>query len=132
MSGPAKEDQETPPSSDNDDPPLPLRKPCQIYRTLRDTKTARAVKRLYDYQCQLCRDVIELRNGDRYAESHHIKPLGDDGPDVRENILCVCPTCHAKLHCGVVRLGRRSIKLLKHHLDERYIDYHNTVIYRSK
>ena len=37
--------------------------------------------------------------GRRHAEICHIKPLGrpHNGPDVPENILCLCPNCHVLL-----------------------------------
>jgi hypothetical protein len=48
--------------------------------------------RLYDFTCQICGTRLATPAG-AYAEICHIKPLGrpHNGPDVPENILCLCP-----------------------------------------
>lgn len=73
------------------------------------------VKNIYDFHCQVCGDVI-LRKGWREclgrtaswkylsADIHHILPLSKGGPDRRDNMICLCPTCHRKFHSGEFRL----------------------------
>lgn len=75
---------------------LPERQTSTVSRVVRDTAVTREVKRLYDYRCQVCDDRIDTPTGP-YAEAAHIRPLGrpHDGPDVLENVLCLCPTHHA-------------------------------------
>ena len=29
---------------------------------------------------------------------HHINPLADNGEDISDNLIPVCPNCHAMLH----------------------------------
>jgi predicted restriction endonuclease len=62
-----------------------------------------------------------------YAEAHHIKPLGapHNGPDVRANILCVCPNDHVLLDYGAIKLYGNHLK----EVGQEYIDYHNENIY---
>ena len=92
----------------------PERKESTIYRILRDTKMAKEVKQLHDYECQICGLTIELPDGDRYAESHHIQPLGTphSGLDIKSNIICVCPNHHAALDYGAIPLSLKSIRVL--------------------
>jgi len=73
----------------------PERKESTILRIVRDTAVSRHVKALYDSHCQVCGITIETPAGN-YAEGAHIQPLGrpHNGPDVLENILCLCPNHH--------------------------------------
>ena len=113
--------------------PPPNRVYAREYRILRDTELARRVKRLHRFECQLCGHTIELPNRRRYAESHHIQPLGQphNGPDVIENIICVCPNHHAELDYGVSRILLPTLRRSDGHaVDSKYIDYHNCTIYK--
>ncbi|MBM4056477.1 MAG: hypothetical protein FJ264_17790 [Planctomycetes bacterium] len=104
------------------------------YLILRDTELALHVKRLHRFECQLCGHTIELPDGRRYAESHHIQPLGQphNGPDVIGNILCVCPNHHAELDYGVPEIFLSRISCTKEHpIEQKYIDYHNLKIHNS-
>lgn len=113
----------------------PQRIPCETYRILRDTKISRNIKELYGYTCQLCGDTIKFSNGVKYAESHHIKPLGNphNGPDVKENVICLCPNHHVLLDYGGMKLDLSGLKTsLKHTISEDFIKYHNDNIFKSK
>jgi predicted HNH restriction endonuclease len=35
-----------------------------------------------------------------YVEVHHIVQLSDGGPDVIENVACLCPAHHREAHIG--------------------------------
>ena len=98
----------------------------EIYRVLRDTALARRVKAEKSYSCQLCGRTVRLSDTELYAEAHHVKPLGGRhrGPDVRENILCVCPTCHVLLDYGAVLLVAGEVP----EISAEHIAYHNKVI----
>jgi hypothetical protein len=99
-----------------------------IYRILRDTEKARRVKILHEHRCQICGHAIELSDGRRYAEAHHIQPLGDPhkGPDVIGNILCVCPNHHAELDYRTSELTLAALKVAHgHFVEQKYVDYHN-------
>jgi hypothetical protein len=109
----------------------PERSLVETYRIIRDTVLSRRVKELHEYRCQLCGQTIELTDGRRYAEAHHLKPVGQphNGPDVLSNLICVCPNDHAKLDYGVVRLDADEIRKARGHLiGLEYIEYHNASI----
>ena len=117
----------TPPASDIADAPTD-RVQTTAYRILRDTELARRVKVMHEYRCQICDHTIELPSGSRYAEAHHIQPLGEphNGPDVIGNILCVCPNHHAELDYRVSSLTLSALRPMPGHtVDQKYVDYHN-------
>ena len=76
------------------------------------------IKDLYDFRCQICGEVI-LKKGwvpgmDRVdswrflsSDVHHILPLSDGGPDLKSNMICLCPTCHRKFHSGEYRMKQK-------------------------
>lgn len=116
--------------------PVDLRAPpggeeITVVRVIRDTPLARRIKQLHKFECQLCGLTITLSNGQRYAEAHHIQPLGTphNGPDIQDNIICVCPNHHAELDYGVRRLEVSEIRAtVGHAIDQRYLTYHNTEV----
>ena len=112
--------------------PLPSRAETTTFRILRDTKLAREIKAIHNDECQLCSTTIELPTGRRYSEAHHIRPLGGDhgGLDNAENILCLCPNCHAKCDLGAIALDISNLKLRSGHVvSPDSIRYHNTKIF---
>jgi 5-methylcytosine-specific restriction protein A len=121
-------------ASDVAEPEPTSRVTCTVNRIIRDTALSRKVKSLYRSQCQICRLVLQLHGGQSYAEAHHIKPLGSkhNGPDVVENIICVCPNCHAQLDFGGIEIDKRSLLMVPgHSIAEEYISYHNSRIYKG-
>lgn len=110
----------------------PERVETTTYRILRDTSLAQHIKQLHQYECQICGFTISLPNGSRYAEAHHIQPLGSPhhGPDVAGNIIVVCPNHHAMCDYGTIAITSTELKSHPdHHVDDRFIDYHNTTIH---
>src|ERR1700733_6223682 len=110
----------------------PERQKTVVYRILRDTFMAMRVKLLHRFECQICGVTIELPNGGRYAEAHHIKPLGapHHGPDAPGNILCLCPNHHAELDYGVRPLILDELRRISGHtVDEVCVNYHNDSIH---
>ncbi|MFF4356048.1 YDG/SRA domain-containing protein [Streptomyces sp. NPDC001604] len=120
---------------------FPTTRATRIQRIVRDAAAARRVKDLYDHECQVCGLRLVGPDGRPYSEGAHIKPLGDNGPDVERNILCLCPNCHVRLDIGaividddwsiVVRAGviggnvRAELKRhKKHKVHEEYVRYH--------
>jgi hypothetical protein len=104
-----------------------------VYRILRDTELARYLKSIHSHLCQVCQSTIQLPDGIRYAEAHHIKPLGHphDGPDVQGNILVLCPTHHAMCDLGVLRLDIGNLRMVGgHRIEQEFIDWHNRVVLR--
>jgi hypothetical protein len=125
-------DLRTPKAKDFTEPAEPDRISCETYRILRDTGLARKIKGLHKYKCQICGETIELPNGYRYVEVHHLKPLGSphNGPDIAENIVCVCPNHHVRLDYGAIRLEKSMLNSHSEHLvGDEYLNYHNFEIF---
>lgn len=83
----------------------PPRQTATILRIVRDTEQARRIKALYDHGCQIC-GIRLMGLAGPYAEAAHIRPLGapHDGPDIPENILCLCPNHHVLFDHGGVAI----------------------------
>ncbi|WP_330334895.1 HNH endonuclease [Streptomyces sp. NBC_00536] len=49
----------------------------------------------------MCATVLALPSPrHRYSEAAHIRAREDNGPDIVENLLCLCPTCHVLFDAG--------------------------------
>lgn len=105
-----------------------------VLRVVRDTVLSKKVKEMHDYRCQVCGVRIEGLNGP-YAEAAHIRPLGapHDGPDVIENILCLCPNHHVAFDYGGFYVdddmnivgGHGKLHTVKaHRVGLQYVRYH--------
>ncbi len=118
---------DTPKATDINEPPESTRVETTTYRILRDTALSREVKIAQQFKCQLCGNTIRLRDGGFYAEAHHVRPLGKpyNGPDTRDNIICVCPTCHVLLDYKVIALEKSRVPSVS----AEYVDYHNREIH---
>jgi 5-methylcytosine-specific restriction endonuclease McrA len=118
---------DTPKASDIGEPNETARVETTTYRILRDTALSREVKIAQRFICQLCGNTIQLRDGNFYAEAHHVKPLGrpHNGPDTKDNIICVCPNCHVLLDYKVIKLEQPQVPNVA--ID--YVEYHNNKIY---
>jgi len=112
----------------------PGRKEHTTQRIIRSTQVAIQVKRLHKYQCQICGTTLETPSGP-YAEAAHIKPLGapSSGPDVPDNVLCLCANCHVLFdkHAFTIDENLRSTHLLtkiethpKHPISSEYLEFH--------
>ncbi len=74
-----------------------------VQRLVRSTEVIQQVKALHKHCCQVCGIRLETSAGP-YAEGAHIRPLGrpHDGPDTKENVLCLCPNDHVRFDYGGV------------------------------
>lgn len=63
----------------------------------------RTVKPSGEYRCNC---VAGHRPPPAELHAHHVLPLGEGGPDVRENLVWLCPTTHASVH----KLWRLMVK----------------------
>ena len=116
---------------------IPSRRELTLTRIVRGTKVGEWVKRLHHFTCQICGTRLVTPAG-TYAETCHIKPLGrpHNGPDVPENILCLCPNCHVLLddlamwinddhsiegRCGFLRV------LPEHAISLEFLQYHRRI-----
>jgi 5-methylcytosine-specific restriction protein A len=55
-----------------------------------------------DGLCQGCEKSAPFRDedGDPYLEVHHLHRVSDRGPDDPDNVIALCPNCHARVHYG--------------------------------
>ena len=85
---------------------MTTRMAATIQRIVRNTAMSQLVKVLHKHHCQVCGIRLETRIGP-YAEAAHIRPLGmpHDGPDLEENILCLCPNHHVLFDRGVITIS---------------------------
>jgi hypothetical protein len=114
--------------------PSATRVATTVSRILRDTRLSNRVKVLHNYECQVCGETLLLPDGARYAEGHHVQPLGTphNGPDELGNILCLCPNHHAACDLGAIALVADHLRpAVGHHVEPRYIEYHNALVYRA-
>ncbi|WP_139423596.1 YDG/SRA domain-containing protein [Chryseobacterium mulctrae] len=118
------------------------RKEYVINKIIRETKTAQFIKQLYNDTCQICGTQIKSPVS-TYSEAAHIKSLGKphNGPDTKENIICLCPNHHKMFDLGIISiddnfniLGLENEKLtinLKHKIDLDLIKYHREHHYKK-
>ena len=116
------------PATDVPTDELPERLRAEVFRLVRDTKLIRELKTAHKDTCQLCGLRMELTPGRFYSEGHHIKPLGQkhNGPDVKDNVLCVCPNCHVKLDFAAIKIDSTKLRTFPGHaVRQEFVDYHN-------
>jgi putative restriction endonuclease len=75
-------------------------------RTVRSTSVSEFVKKLYKYRCQICESELLIPKG-FISEGAHIRALGrpHNGPDIVENIICLCPNHHSLLDLGGIYIS---------------------------
>ena len=76
----------------------PSRSSSTVNRLNRNVALSEKVKKTYDFKCQVCNVKLNSPSGP-IAIGAHIKPLGmpHNGPDVIQNMLCLCPNHHDQL-----------------------------------
>lgn len=81
----------------------PGRRAVMTQRIIRSSAVVERVKALHDNTCQFCGTRLSA-HGHGYSEGAHIRPLGrpHDGPDVEENLLCLCANCHVLFDLGAI------------------------------
>jgi hypothetical protein len=91
------------------------RAPSIVQRIIRDSVEAKSLKKLYGYKCQVpnCRNMIELPDGKRYAEVHHLKPVGKphNGKEGKPNMVVLCPHHHAMFDLGAIAINPNTLTL---------------------
>lgn len=65
--------------------------------------------------CEACDGFAPFTNMDDepFLEVHHVRPLGEGGPDVVENAVAACPNCHRRFHFGKDRDVFRTATITK-------------------
>lgn len=101
-----------------------------ISRIIRDSRKVRALKKLHDNICQLCRGRMTFPDGTAYSEVHHLRPLGKPhcGPDHETNMLVVCPNCHVLLDFGARPISDSDIAMSLHRIGAEHIRYSNSLV----
>ncbi len=89
-----------------------------IQRIVRSSKVVQQVKAWYCHECQVCGLAIEVAGG-LYSEGAHIQALGSPhhGPDVVENVLCLCPNDHVRFDNGAIYLSN-DLKVIDARTDQ--------------
>jgi predicted restriction endonuclease len=117
---------------------------------LRDTRLAAHIKQRYEYTCQVCRRSLLLPDNRRYAEAHHLHPIGAPhfGPDTSGNIIVVCPNHHVLFDRGAISVLPDTLDLVQprerriksneklfvadwHHISHVHLAYHHQRIFIS-
>jgi Predicted restriction endonuclease len=78
-----------------------------IKRVVRDTPLSNKVKEERNYRCQICGTRLSIK-GKGYAETHHVKPLSHDGPDIKANMLVLCPNHHVLFDYGEIAISPKD------------------------
>jgi hypothetical protein len=109
------------------------RREVTVNRIIRDTAIVRQLKALYQDVCQVCRKALSAKDGATYSEGHHVRPLGGvhRGSDTEDNILILCPNCHACCDLGFISFDETAI-LWKgsHRVSAANLSYHNKELTR--
>jgi hypothetical protein len=125
----------------------PQRQEVRVSRVIRDSALSRFLKSLYGYHCQICRFTFTLSRRRRYAESHHIRPLGrpHTGIDKETNMVVLCANHHAMMDLGAIAIdpdhmtvisvdrtiaeNQRPLQLSRHPIDRQFLEYHLETIF---
>ena len=91
----------------------------------------RLSKEINNWMCELDsqhQTFISLSNGKPYIEAHHLIPMysQDDfinSIDFAENIVCLCPNCHRKIHYAKAEEKKEIIRKLYLPRESKYILY---------
>ncbi|RBW53808.1 HNH endonuclease signature motif containing protein [Ruegeria sp. A3M17] len=69
-------------------------------RYIRDPKVIAWVLEEAAGNCENCGSPAPFKriDGEGFLEVHHVRPLGEGGPDIIENAAACCPNCHRRLH----------------------------------
>ncbi|MCB5910964.1 HNH endonuclease [Streptomyces pinistramenti] len=98
---------------------------------------------MYQDTCQVCGvRLVVSPDGKAISEAAHIQALGKphNGPDTIENVLCLCPNCHALLDRGALQLTDDCdvidgltqkfkyalTRVKEHHIQVRYLRQHRS------
>lgn len=92
------------------------------FRYVRDTRISKELKHRYNHFCQICGYRLQIGVNSYYSEAHHIQPLGQghNGPDVKENLIILCPNHHAEFDYGVMAIDPETHKVCHSNPLDRY------------
>lgn len=76
---------------------------------VQDRHLAAEMKRKAGYRCQSCQEALnDPLNASRFVQAHHVEPSSEGGSDIAENLIVLCPNCHAKMHAGALQIEREA------------------------
>lgn len=98
----------------------PARVGCMVDQIKRDPAVKAWVLEFANGRCELCEQKAPFKDDDNrpFLELHHVRPLGDGGPDTITNAVALCPNCHRACHLArarrklAIKLHRRCPRLL--------------------
>jgi len=80
---------------------VPERKATSGSTVVRDAAVRGIVLERAEGHCELCdAPGFRTKDGRLYAETHHVVPLAEDGPDRVWNVVALCPNHHREAHSG--------------------------------
>ena len=89
---------------DESDPIAPNRKPEIGSGFVRSPEVRRKALKKSNGICQYCNcPGFDLIGGGVYLETHHVIPLGHNGPDHESNVVALCAAHHREVHYGLNR-----------------------------
>ena len=119
----------------------PERTSSTVNRVRRNSKLGEKVKEMYKHKCQVCNVFLKTPIG-AISIGAHIKGLGrpHNGPDIIENMLCLCPNHHDQFDSYSFYIDSSSYKVTgldgydsktitiskKHHIGKEFLDYHHS------
>jgi putative restriction endonuclease len=117
------------------------RRAGRVQRIVRSTAVAESVKRFHKYRCQVRGERLDPAAGP-YAEAAHLRPLGrpHDGPDVAENMLCLCPNHHVLFDqfglaiaddFELIGYPGRLRTHPRHRIDPAHVQYHRDLFFAA-
>lgn len=100
----------------------PKKNSIAVVQYARDPEVKAWVLDYADGVCELCGRDAPFRDdrSELHLEVHHVKALGDGGPDTIDNAVAVCPNCHRACHLGrnkknlAGKLLRQVARLIKY------------------
>lgn len=86
-----------------------------INRHVRDPEVVAWVLVVAEGRCEICGNPAPFTGADGkpFLEVHHVRPLGEGGPDKPDNAVAACPNCHRSMHFGSDRHARREALIAK-------------------
>ena len=118
----------------------PERASSTVNRIRRNPKIGEKIKELYGNKCQVCNVFLETPTGS-ISIGAHIRGLGKphNGPDIIENMLCLCPNHHDQFDSYSFYIDSSSYKVFgidnyngktitfskKHYIGKEFLDYHH-------
>ncbi|MCI1728517.1 MAG: HNH endonuclease [Chiayiivirga sp.] len=103
------EDEPSPEFADQFSIEGPERREISTSAFVRSADVRRAVLCRAAGRCELCGEIgFTTVSGAVYLETHHVLPLGEQGPDVVWNVVALCANDHRRLHFSAERIELRE------------------------